>query len=108
VVAVARAIDEQNLPVGASWWPGYFVSARTPIHVDLANDFGMVIADKVTEPRRRRFHIVTTARWRHAGRPACRPSSSRGNWAYPPNADHAGAGYRMVREVGPVRIWVAR
>ena len=59
VRAVGRAIDEQHRPVGASWWPGYFVGTTTPIAVDLANDFGMVIADKVPAARRRRFHIVS-------------------------------------------------
>ena len=109
VVAVARAIDEQNLPVGASWWPGYFVSTRTPIHVDLANDFGMVIADKVTEPRRRRFHIVTHGEMgamidRHDP-----PLFVEGNWAYTPNAQLLPArGYQLARTVGPVRIWAVK
>jgi hypothetical protein len=109
VVAVARAIDEQNLSVGASWWPGYFVSARTPIAIDLANDFGMVIADKVTEPRRRRFHIVSHGEMGAMLNKRDPPLFVEGNWAYRPNADQLAArGYRMVRTVGPVRLWTAR
>jgi hypothetical protein len=109
VVAVARAIDEQNLPVGASWWPGYFVSARTPIHLDLVNDFGMVIGDKVTEPRRRRFHIVSYSEVGDMLRRKNPPLFVEGNWAYRPNADQLPArGYRMVATVGPAKIWSAR
>jgi hypothetical protein len=109
VVAVARAIDELNLPVGASWWPGYFVSARTPIALDLANDFGMVIADKVTEPRRRRFHIVSHGEMGVMLQKKDPPLFVEGNWAYRPNADQLAArGYQMVRVVGPVRLWAAR
>jgi hypothetical protein len=108
VVAVAKAIDEQNLPVGASWWPGYFVSTRTPIHIDLANDFGMVIADKVTEARRRRFHIVTHGEMAAMIERHDPPLFVEGNWAYTPNAQSLPArGYQQARTVGPVRIWVA-
>jgi hypothetical protein len=109
VLEVARAIDEQHLPVGASWWPGYFVSARTPIHIDLANDFGLLIGRKVAQARRRQFHIVSHTEVRNMLVRRDPPLFVEGNWAYRPNADKLESfGYRMVREVGPVKIWVAR
>ena len=110
VVAVGRAIDEQHQPVGASWWPGYFVSAKTPIAVDLANDFGMVVADKITEPRRRRFHIVTHTEMAAMLDRKDPPLFVEGNWAYRPTADLLPEkGYQMVRtQGGVVKIWVVK
>ena len=109
MVAVGRAIDEQHLRVGASWWPGYFVSAKTPIATDLANDFGMVVADKITETRRRRFHIVTHTEMAAMLDRKDPPLFVEGNWAYRPTADLLPVkGYQMVRSQGVVRIWVAK
>jgi hypothetical protein len=109
VVAVGRAIDEQQQPVGASWWPGYFVSAKTPIAIDLANDFGMVVADKISETRRRRFHIVTHAEIQGMLQRKDPPLFVEGNWAYRPTADQLpDRGYEMVRSQGVVKIWTAR
>jgi hypothetical protein len=106
--AVGRAIDEQHRPLGASWWPGYFVGSRTPIAVDLANDFGMVIADKIPEARRRRFHIVShqeVAAMIHRHAP---PLFVEGNWAYRPVSEQLPAnGYVEVWTSGPVKIWTA-
>jgi hypothetical protein len=108
VAAVGRAIDEQHLPVGGSWWPGYFVSAKTPITVELANDFGRLVARKIPEDRRRRFHIVTheeMAGMLQRKEPAL---FVEGIWAYRPNADRLPQGYRMVKQEGTVKVWVAK
>jgi len=40
VLTVAQKIDAAGQPMGATWWPGYFVSTRTPLIPTLANDFG--------------------------------------------------------------------
>jgi hypothetical protein len=108
VRAVGIAIDEQNRPLGGSWWPGYFVGTRTPLALDLANDFGMVIADKIPEARRRRFHIVShqeIAAMVHRHDP---PLFVEGNWAYRPVSDQLPAsGYVAVWTRGPVKLWTA-
>jgi len=69
----------------------------------------MVIADKVTEPRRRRFHIVSHGEVVAMLQKKDPPLFVEGNWAFRPDADQLPArGYRMVRVEGPVRLWVAR
>jgi hypothetical protein len=106
---VARAVDEQGLPSGGSWWPGYFVGARTAVAVDLVNDFGMVVADRVPVARRRRFHIVTHGEVTEMIHRHDPPLFVEGNWAFRPSADQLPkSGYKLVRSVGPVNIWAYR
>jgi hypothetical protein len=103
---VSRAVDEQNRPSGGSWWPGYFVSSRTPMAIDLANDFATVIADRVAPERRRRFHIRTHAEMAAMIAHHDPPLFVEGNWAFRPIADVLPrAGYTVAATVGPVKIW---
>src|SRR5262249_1425180 len=69
---ISRRIDEAGADVGASWWPGYFAFTRTPIAVEMANDFGIRAAPNLTSGQRARFHIPSNAeilRWIQAGSP---------------------------------------
>jgi hypothetical protein len=109
VLKISSAVDEQNLPAGGSWWPGYFVSTRTSVVIDLANDFGMVVADQVTPERRRRFHIRTHSEVTEMIRRHDPALFVEGNWAFRPSADQLPAsGYTVARTVGPASIWTYR
>jgi hypothetical protein len=108
VQTVADKIDAANCPEGASWWPGYFVSTRTPINLRLANDFGFRAADHVSAKERRRLGIVT-----HAEVVAMMDRKSprlfvAGNWTSVPENLFAQKGYREVAWFQNVKLWVAR
>jgi hypothetical protein len=103
---IARAIDQQQQPVGGSWWPGYFVGTRTPLALDLVNDFGMVVADRVTVERRRRFHIRTHAEVTEMIRAHDPPLFVEGNWTFGPSAAQLPASGYRVATTFPARIWV--
>jgi hypothetical protein len=106
---VAAEIDAQGAPAAVSWWPGYFVSTRTTLPPELANDFGLLIADQLPPDERRRVHLVThdeLAAWIEARR---WPLVVTGNWTARPEASRLPlAGYRQVARVENVGIWLAR
>jgi hypothetical protein len=106
VQEVSRAVDQQGLPAGGSWWPGYFVSARTAVAIDLANDFGMVVADQLTPERRRRFHIRSHDEITEMIRRHDPPLFVEGNWAWRASVNQLwGCGYRVSATIGPVKVW---
>lgn len=106
VEAAARAVDEQNIAAGASWWPGYFVSSKTSVVVDLANDFGFRAAAVLSPEERRRLHVVDDSEVaemmsRHQPR-----LFVEGNWAsYPTASKLPLAGYRLRATVANVKVW---
>jgi hypothetical protein len=109
VQEVSRAVDQQGLPAGGSWWPGYFVSARTPVVIDLANDFGMVVADQLTPERRRRFHIRSHDEITEMIRRHDPPLFVEGNWAWRNSVNQLwGCGYRVAATIGSVKVWAFR
>lgn len=103
---VARAIDAQGLPEGASWWPGYFVGTRTPIVRGLANDFGLRVANRVTPQQKVQYHLVShedVAAMIVAHDP---PLFVEGNWAATPPANLLPVqGYELAASVANVRVW---
>ncbi|MDX2019862.1 MAG: hypothetical protein SF187_06440 [Deltaproteobacteria bacterium] len=105
---VARAIDDQAAAEGASWWPGYFVSTRTPIVRSLANDFGFRVADRIAPEQKARFHVASHADV--AAMIAARKPRLfvQGNWAATPPADQLPrAGYVQTAAIENVQLWLA-
>lgn len=106
VEAVARTIDDQRIAVGASWWPGYFVSTKTSIVVELANDFGFRAAAVLSPEDRRRMHVVSdldVAEMISRRQPRL---YVEGNWANSPTASRLSlSGYRLRATVGNARVW---
>lgn len=106
VEAVARAIDARGDSLAASWWPGYFVSTRTPIVVDLANDFGLRAAGVLSAAERRRLHVVTHAEVGDMIKQRQPRLFIEGNWAtYPFVSWLPQYGYRVRATVHNVRLW---
>jgi hypothetical protein len=103
---VAQRIDARGAAEAISWWPGYFVATKTSIVIELANDFGMVVADKVPERERRQLHIVThhqVAEWIRARRA---PLVVAGNWTARPESDLLPqAGYTAIERIDNVTLW---
>jgi hypothetical protein len=108
VEAVARTIDDQHIPVGASWWPGYFVSSKTAIVVELANDFGFRAAAVLSPDERRRMRVASdfdVAEMISRRQPRL---YVEGNWANAPTASRLSlSGYRLRATVGNAKVWAA-
>jgi len=108
VETVARAIDEQHIAVGASWWPGYFVSSKTAIVVDLANDFGFRAASVLPPEERRRLHIVTHPEVAEMIVQRQPRLFVEGNWAsYPTALTIPLHRYHLRATVENVKVWTA-
>ena len=107
VEAVAEEIDRFGLPVGASWWPGYFVSSRTSITRALANDFGFRAAAVLFPEKRRRLHVASHQDLGDMIRRGQPRLFVEGNWADPADVSQLPQqGYRHRASVSDVRIWV--
>jgi hypothetical protein len=106
IEAVAKAIDEQHRAVGASWWPGYFVSSTTGIVVELANDFGFRAAAVLPPADRRRLRIVSHSEVGDMIRQRQPGLFVEGNWAtYPAAATLSAYGYRLRAKVENAKVW---
>jgi hypothetical protein len=59
VSAVSKAIDQLVAPNEeiASFWPGYIFASKADPYPGFENDFGWVIADKLTVDQRAKYHI---------------------------------------------------
>jgi hypothetical protein len=106
VEAVARAIDAQHIATGASWWPGYFVSSKTAVVVELANVFGFRAAAVLPPEQRRRLHVVTDSEVAEMiGRRQPR-LYVEGNWANSGTAARlALSGYQVRATIENARVW---
>jgi hypothetical protein len=108
ILTVAQKIDAANQPMGASWWPGYFVTTRTPIISTLANDFGFRAAPRLSQKERRRIGIVTHDEVVGMMNQHMPHLFVEGNWASWPAAGYLpGKGYRLIDSFQNVKIWVA-
>ena len=106
VEAVAKAVDARNIGVGASWWPGYFVGARTGIVLDLANDFGFRAAHTLPVADRRRLHVVTHEEVGEMIKQRRPRLFVEGNWAtYPAAGGLPQYGYQLRTTVENARVW---
>jgi hypothetical protein len=106
VEAVAKEIDSLHIPVAASWWPGYFVSSRTNVALELANDFGFRAADGLFPDERRRLHVASLNEVGGMIRQRNPRLFVEGNWAaYPWVAWLPLYGYQVRRTIHNVRLW---
>lgn len=107
VEEVARAIDGEGLAEGSSWWPGYFAFTRTPIRIEMANDFAIRAAPKLSAEARAKYHVPSpeeVARGLQRGSPPLfvdGNASPEGFGRWP-----EGAGYRARSTPDGTRIWV--
>jgi hypothetical protein len=107
VLTVAQKIDAAGKPLGASWWPGYFVTTRTPLISTLANDFGFRAAPRLPPQERRRIGIVTHDEVVGMMDQHVPPLFVRGNWSAWPAAGYLPTkGYRQVDSFENVSIYV--
>jgi len=107
VEEVARTVDRQGRDEGTSWWPGYFAFTRTPIRIEMANDFAIRAAPKLSAAQRARYHIPSyeeIGRGLERGSP---PLFVEGNWS-PPGFDRVlrALGYRPEPTPDGTRVWV--
>jgi 4-amino-4-deoxy-L-arabinose transferase-like glycosyltransferase len=109
IMGVAKIIDDADQREGASWWPGYFVSTKTPLNLMLANDFGFRAAARLTLVERQRVRIMAHDDVVEMMNKKDPPLFVEGNWAARPMADYLpGKGYREVGSLVNVKVWVAR
>ncbi len=108
VEAVARAIDAEHIAEGASWWPGYFVSSKTAIVVDLANDFGFRAAAVLPPEERRQLHVVNDAEVADMISRRQPRLYVEGNWASCPTAARLPlSGYQLRSTIENAKVWTA-
>jgi hypothetical protein len=107
VEAIGRGVDRVGADSGTSFWPGYFAFTRTKIPIEMANDFSIRAAPKLSLAELERYHIPSyedIARMIQMGSPRV---FVEGNWSPPKLGrllrEH---GYQMNQEVGRARIWV--
>jgi hypothetical protein len=106
VERVGKEIDARNAPEAISWWPGYFISTRTAIATELANDFGMVVAGKLTAAERKRLHLVTHGEVGSWIEERKFPLVVAGNWTASQEADLLPKhGYQSVYRYENVTLW---
>jgi hypothetical protein len=107
VVELGRALDAQNAEVGASWWPGYFATTRTPIVTELANDFAIHASARLTPAGRQRFHVTTDTQMLEMIKTRRPRLWVAGNWAPPEATLLPASGFRQAAQVGAARLFVA-
>ena len=62
VSEVSQAIDQLAAPSEeiASFWPGYIFASKTSPYPGFENDFGWLIANRLTAEQRAKYHIIGT------------------------------------------------
>jgi len=107
VLTVAQKIDAAGKPMGATWWPGYFVTTRTPLISTLANDFGFRAAPRLPPQERRRIGVVTHEEVVGMMDQHLPPLFVVGNWSAWPAAGYLPKkGYRQVDSFHNASIYV--
>jgi uncharacterized membrane protein len=63
VTAVSHAIDEFASPGEkvVSFWPGYIFASRADAYPGFENDFGLVVARKLSREKREKYHVPSSA-----------------------------------------------
>ncbi|MBI3977520.1 MAG: glycosyltransferase family 39 protein [Chloroflexi bacterium] len=110
---VARAIDESGLGVGEpalSWWPGYFVEARTPALPKTENHGGLTISSKLAESELERYHIISAAGVHRAIAERTVRLVVLGNWLWEPDRSAyrrllLASGYSLRRQIGDAEVY---
>ena len=62
VSAVSKAIDQVAMPKEkiASFWPGYIFESKTEPYPGFENNFGQLVASKLTPEERARYHVISS------------------------------------------------
>jgi uncharacterized membrane protein len=63
VTTVSRAIDQLAAPGEkvVSFWPGYIFTSQADPYPGFENDFGLVVARKLTREKRQKYHVPSSA-----------------------------------------------
>ena len=63
VTAVSQAIDQLASPGEkvVSFWPGYIFASRADPYPGFENDFGLVVAKRLSRERREKYHVPSSA-----------------------------------------------
>lgn len=105
---LAEAVDAKGADVGASSWPGYFVTAQTPLLVELANDFGIRAAERLPAELRERYHVASLADQVEIIRTHTAPVFVMGNWQLALEPELRAAGYERGERVANATVWHLR
>jgi hypothetical protein len=105
---LAEAVDAEGADVGASSWPGYFVTGQTPLLVELANDFGIRAAERLPASLRKRYHVMSLADQVEIIRTHRAPVFVMGNWQLGLEPQLRAAGYERGERVANATVWRLR
>jgi len=107
VEEIGRGIDRAGADEAASFWPGYLAFTRTRIVPEMANDFAVRAASKLSAEQRAKFHIPTEDSILGMIRRGSPAVFVEGH-GFPPvlSTILPSFGYRASEVVHGVRIWV--
>lgn len=104
-VAVGRKVDEIGAAEAGATWPGYFVSARTPLVMELGNDFGVRAGERLSASERSRYHVMSYADMSALIASRRIPVYVMGNWPLPFTGQLTAGGFRQSARVENAVIW---
>lgn len=114
---IAATIDEYAVPghgTAISWWPGYFVQAKTKPYPRMENNWGRDVAHRVSQDQREEFHLISDGGVAEAIRQHAVPVAVLGNWSWSPvwqpgNSPHRATllqnDYVLVTKIGDAEIY---
>jgi hypothetical protein len=104
-LAVAREMDSYHVPVALSWWPGYFVTSKTPVIPELANHFAFHVTNRLTEQQRRKLVLLSEDELYAAILQKRYPLAVLGNCGVPPWYERLTQAYRIDKIIGNTSLW---
>ena len=115
VTEVSKAIDSLTRPGEevVSFWPGYLFASQAKPYPGFENDFGLVVARKLSAAQQDEYHLLTPAAMLEvfdSHRARLIVVGNQGPWVGGPDYDAAmevvrGSGYKVVRMVGHTAIF---
>ncbi|MGA7463115.1 MAG: hypothetical protein WBW69_22965, partial [Candidatus Korobacteraceae bacterium] len=115
VTEVSKAIDSLTRPGEevVSFWPGYLFASQAKPYPGFENDFGLVVARKLSAAQQDEYHLLTPAAMLKifdSHRARLIVVGNQGPWVGGPDYDAAmevvrGSGYKVVRMVGHTAIF---
>jgi 4-amino-4-deoxy-L-arabinose transferase-like glycosyltransferase len=116
VSAVSQAIDQLATPHEeiASFWPGYIFASKADPYPGFENNFGQMVANKVTAQKRAKYHIISDADFEAdfaAHTPRIAVVGNQEIFVGPPRASTCARilrsnGYTVARTIGDTSIFV--
>lgn len=108
IIAVGDQIDAYQLDEAVSFWPGYFVSARSHVIPELANHFAFHVTGRLDANRRKKLILMSEQEVTAAILEARFPLVVAGNWVLADWNSSLAVKYKPDRSIGNAYFWTPR